>query len=131
MNKTGCCSTCKRETIFKTEKVFDGWDCIGETLACALCGAVQPSEENEANPSSGKSKSEALDKLAGFLGETQAEKISAEELIPGEKAGFCKDCRHFIAHLFGDRCGLKQCEVNSMDDCPQFEKKKKKKKKES
>ena len=36
------------------------------------------------------------------------------------KGHFCRDCRHYVKHPFLSRCGRHDCEVEPMQDCPDF-----------
>lgn len=119
MNGDAVCCACGNKTVFKTEKVFDGWDCVGERRRCILCGAEQPAVTPADVPAAA---AKSIQRVADLLGETVADRGKAAELLSGGAAGFCKDCRHFVSHPFGSRCGLRGRLVESTDDCPAFEK---------
>ena len=119
MDSDAICCACGCKTVFKTEKVFDGWDCVGEKRRCLLCGAEQPA----AVPvGAAAAADQSLQRLAGLLGEEVAVTGKAADLLAGGATGFCKDCRHFVPHPFGARCGLRGRAVESTDDCSAFEK---------
>ena len=119
MNSDAVCCSCGCKTVFKTEKVFEGWDCVGEKRRCLLCGAEQPAATpDEAKAAAAKS----IQRVADLLGGEVAVPGKASDLLAGGASGFCKDCRHFVPHPFGGRCGLKGRVVESTDDCPSFEK---------
>lgn len=119
MSGEAICCACGSRTVFKTEKVFDGWDCVGERRLCLLCGAEQPS----AAPAEAKvAAAKSVQRLADLLGEEVVVPRKAADLLAGGATGFCKDCRHFVPHPFGARCGLQGRAVESTDDCSAFEK---------
>ena len=113
------CPKCGSESVLVRKTVMDGWTKKGEMLACALCSAKISDylEEMDKRPAK-----ESSAKLASFLGvrEISQKRLDSKE---GEKR-FCRDCAHYIAHPFMDRCSLRNREVNPMDDCPEFSLKK-------
>jgi|APSaa5957512622_1039677.scaffolds.fasta_scaffold03095_6 hypothetical protein len=112
------CPACREESLAKRTKRMEGWTCVGEYFACALCGAHWADVEPDKGTSHEKRGSERLEALAGLLGESVPE--APKPLTPG-CVTFCKDCLHFMRHPFRDRCLLHGRDTGSMDDCASFE----------
>ena len=117
------CPHCGASSFLVKKPVMEGWTKRGDLLACASCGGkvadlAAPAVEAEAKGDGSKQ----LDKLASFLGTSKVEHktLKADE----KELRFCRDCQHFIAHPFLNRCDLRDRNVNPMDDCGQFTPKK-------
>ena len=108
------CPHCGKNTFLVKKSVMNGWQKAGDILACSGCSA----KIADLTDTKTSDKSVSVSKLAAFFSEEVTEK---KKLKKGEGEGFfCKDCRHFIAHPFTDRCGLHDKPVHPVDDCPEF-----------
>jgi hypothetical protein len=108
------CSSCGRESIFKSKRILDGWTVVRECLVCAFCGA-----ETTAPSENGAPADPGLQKLATLLGEDSGT-ATTPSLAPEPGSRFCKDCRHFLRHPFLSRCLLHNRATEPMDDCADF-----------
>ena len=117
------CPACGNAAFAKLEKILDGWDVKGEHLVCSFCGADAgaPDAPQASDPNSVSAGRKALDALFGN-DESAAQKkpsiLDSEE--PGERR-FCRDCAHALVNVFAVICTRKHCEVQPMDDCPDYE----------
>ena len=119
------CPACGFTAFAKLEKILDGWDVKGEHLVCSLCGADAgapdaPKSGDAASVSAGR---KALDALFGNDESVSPRKTSILDMddAPSEHR-FCRDCAHSIVNAFAVICTRKHCEVQPMDDCPDYEK---------
>ncbi|OGV66863.1 MAG: hypothetical protein A3K18_30465 [Lentisphaerae bacterium RIFOXYA12_64_32] len=109
--------------MVKIERQMQGWTCVGQHLACAFCHAdLGPVEDSTPGEQARQKSAERLCKAANLFGEAVPSK-PANPLITDAagKARFCRDCRQFLKHPFISRCLLHDRRVESMDDCPDFE----------
>ena len=123
------CPACGRTAFAKLEKILDGWDVKGEHLVCSFCGADAgaPDAPQTAGSSGVSAGRKALDAL---FGSTEADNTPKPSILDSEKPGerrFCRDCAHALVNVFAVICTRKHCEVQPMDDCPDFERRKQKK----
>ena len=117
------CPACGRTAFAKLEKILDGWDVKGEHLVCSFCGADAgaadaPKSPDSASVSAGR---KALDALFGNDA-AEVKKPSILDMDAPAEHRFCRDCAHALVNVFAVICTRKQCEVQPMDDCPDFEK---------
>ena len=117
------CPACGRTAFAKLEKILDGWDVKGEHLVCSFCGADAgapdaPESVDAASVSAGR---KALDALFGNE-EAAEKKPSILDMDTPSEHRFCRDCAHSIVNAFAVICTRKHCEVQPMDDCPDYEK---------
>ena len=118
------CASCGRTAFAKLEKILDGWDVKGEHLVCPFCGAeaglpdAKPDSPDAAKASAAR---KALDDLFGGPSDTE-NRPSILDGAEAEERRFCRDCAHSIVNVFAVVCTRKHCEVQPMDDCPDFEK---------
>ncbi len=117
------CPACGRTAFAKLEKILDGWDVKGEHLVCSFCGADAgapdaPKSEDAASVSAGR---KALDALFGNE-EAAEKKPSILDMDSPAEHRFCRDCAHSLVNAFAVICTRKHCEVQPMDDCPDYEK---------
>ena len=118
------CPACGRTAFAKLEKILDGWDVKGEHLVCPFCGAeaglpdAKPDSLDAAKVSAAR---KALDDLFGGPSDT-GNRPSILDGAKAEERRFCRDCAHSIVNVFAVVCTRKHCEVQPMDDCPDFEK---------
>ena len=118
------CPACGGAAFAKLEKILDGWDVKGERLVCSFCGAEAgaPDAPRTASPSEVSAGRKALDALFGDSEADNAPKLSILDTEkPGERR-FCRDCAHAVVNVFAVICTRKHCEVQPMDDCPDYEK---------
>lgn len=118
------CPACRRTAFAKLEKILDGWDVKGEHLVCSFCGADAgaPDAQKASDSNSVSAGRKALDALFGNENATAQKKPSILDMdIPSEHR-FCRDCAHALVNVFAVICTRKHCEVQPMDDCPDFEK---------
>ena len=118
------CPACGNAAFAKLEKILDGWDVKGEHLVCSFCGADAGAPDTpQATGSSGISAGrKALDAL---FGNTEADDKPKPSILDSEESGerrFCRDCAHALVNVFAVICTRKHCEVQPMDDCPDYEK---------
>jgi hypothetical protein len=118
------CSVCGRTAFAKLEKILDGWNVKGEHLVCSLCGADAgapdaPKSENSTSVSAGR---KALDALFGNEDAAAQKKPSILDMDSPAERRFCRDCAHSLVNVFAVICTRKHCEVQPMDDCPDYEK---------
>ena len=123
------CPACGNAAFAKLEKILDGWDVKGEHLVCSFCGAdAGAPDAPQATGSSGVSAGrKALDAL---FGNTEADDSPKPSILDSEEPGerrFCRDCAHALVNVFAVICTRKHCEVQPMDDCPDFERRPQKK----
>ena len=117
------CTSCGRTAFAKLEKILDGWDVKGEHLVCSVCGADAgapdaPKAEDAGSVSAGR---KALDALFGNGGSAE-KKTSILDMDTPSEHRFCRDCAHSLVNAFAVICTRKHCEVQPMDDCPDYEK---------
>ena len=117
------CSACGRTAFAKLEKVLDGWEVKGERLVCPFCGAEagrpdSPSANDSAKAASAARK--ALDDLLGGGPPDDSPHPSILDDSGAEERRFCRDCAHALVNVFAVVCTRKHCEVQPMDDCPEF-----------
>ena len=119
------CPACGNAAFTKLEKILDGWDVKGEHLVCSFCGADAgaPDVPESVDATSVSAGRKALDALFGN-DESAEKKTSILDMdIPSEHR-FCRDCAHALVNVFAVICTRKHCEVQPMDDCPDFERRK-------
>ena len=95
----------------------------GEHLVCSFCGADAgapdaPESEDSTSVSAGR---KALDALFGNE-ESAEKKPSILDMDSPSEHRFCRDCAHSLVNAFAVICTRKHCEVQPMDDCPDYEK---------
>ena len=117
------CPVCGNAAFAKLEKILDGWDVKGEHLVCSVCGADAgapdaPKAEDAASVPAGR---KALDALFGNEGSAE-KKTSILDMDTPSEHRFCRDCAHSLVNAFAVICTRKHCEVQPMDDCPDYEK---------
>lgn len=117
------CPACGRTAFAKLEKILDGWDVKGEHLVCPFCGADAgapdaPQSSDSASVSAGR---KALDALFGNDAAEEKKPSILDMDTPAEHR-FCRDCAHSLVNAFAVICTRKHCEVQPMDDCPDYEK---------
>jgi len=117
------CPACGRTAFAKLEKILDGWDVKGEHLVCSFCGtdagAPDAPKPDAASVSAGR---KALDALFGNDDAAEVKKPSILDMDAPAEHRFCRDCAHALVNVFAVICTRKHCEVQPMDDCPDFEK---------
>ena len=117
------CPACGNSAFAKLEKILDGWEVKGERLVCSFCGADAGTPD--AIPAAGASGSsagrKALDALFGNDAAAPKKTSILDMDIPSEHR-FCRDCVHSLVNVFAVVCTRKHCEVQPMDDCPDYEK---------
>ena len=110
------CPFCKETSIAKLKNQMDGFRKTGEVLVCMLCNAeLAPVTQKDTASAQIDSKMQDLGLLLGAAPVATARLTAATD----EKR-FCKDCRHFLAHPFVDRCDMDNHPVEAMDDCEHF-----------
>ena len=117
------CPACGRTAFAKLEKILDGWDVKGEHLVCSICGADAgaPDAPKSSEPNSVSAGRKALDALFGNDA-AEERKPSILDMDSPEEHRFCRDCAHALVNAFAVICTRKHCEVQPMDDCPDYEK---------
>ena len=118
------CPACGNAAFAKLETILDGWAVKGEHVVCSFCGAeAGATDAPQAASSSGVSAGrKALDAL---FGNTEADNKSKPSILDSEESGerrFCRDCAHALVNVFAVICTRKHCEVQPMDDCPDYKK---------
>ena len=119
------CSACGRTAFAKLEKVLDGWEVKGERLVCPFCGAEAGRPDAPSADDSAKASAAARKALDDLLGGGPSDDTVRPSILDGSEAEerrFCRDCAHSIVNVFAVVCTRKHCEVQPMDDCPDFEK---------
>ena len=118
------CPACGNAAFAKLEKILDGWDVKGEHLVCSFCGADAgaPDAPQAASSSGVSAGRKALDALFGNDMAAAQKKPSILDMDSPEERRFCRDCVHSLVNVFAVVCIRKRCEVQPMDDCPDFEK---------
>ena len=119
------CPACGHTAFAKLEKILDGWEVKGEHLVCSLCGADAgaPDTQKTSDSASVSAGRKALDALFGNdeSAATQKKPSILNMDSPSEHR-FCRDCAHALVNAFAVICTRKHCEVQPMDDCPDYEK---------
>ena len=117
------CPACGRTAFAKLEKILDGWEVRGEHLVCSFCGADAgaPDAPKSSEPNSFSAGRKALDALFGNEKAAQKKPSILDMDSPSEHR-FCRDCAHALVNVFAVVCTRKHCEVQPMDDCPDYEK---------
>ena len=117
------CPACGRTAFAKLEKILDGWDVKGEHLVCSFCGAEAglPDAKPDAPDAKVSAARKALDDLFGGPSDPD-NRPSILDGSEAEERRFCRDCAHSIVNVFAVICTRKHCEVQPMDDCPDYEK---------
>ena len=118
------CPACGRTAFAKLEKILDGWDVKGEHLVCSFCGADAgaPDAPKPADSASVSAGRKALDALFGNDESAAQKKPSILDMDSPAERRFCRDCAHSLVNAFAVICTRKHCEVQPMDDCPDYEK---------
>ena len=118
------CSACGRTAFAKLEKILDGWDVKGEHLVCSFCGADAgaPDDPKSSDSTSVSAGRKALDALFGNDESASQKKPSILDMDSPAEHRFCRDCAHALVNVFAVICTRKHCEVQPMDDCPDFKK---------
>ena len=117
------CPHCQADAIVVIKAEMDGWEKLGDCLACNLCGEkLADLDTTKEQAEKDKNKSKGLDAFADFLGTDSA--IEKDENLLGDvsERHFCKDCKNYVENPFYTRCMLHEKDVNPMDDCSDFEK---------
>ena len=96
----------------------------GEHLVCSFCGADAGAPDTQkpmdfASVSAGR---KALDALFGNDDAAAQKNPSILDMDTPSEHRFCRDCAHALVNVFAVICTRKHCEVQPMDDCPDFEK---------
>ena len=117
------CPACGNAAFAKLEKILDGWDVKGEHLVCSFCGADAgaPDTPQAANSTGISAGRKALDALFGN-DTAEEKKTSILDMDNPSEHRFCRDCAHALVNVFAVICTRKHCEVQPMDDCPDYEK---------
>lgn len=117
------CPACGRTAFARLEKILDGWEVKGEHLVCSFCGAEAgaPDAPNSPDSASASAGRRALDALFGNDADEEKKPSILDMDSPAEHR-FCRDCAHALVNVFAVICTRKHCEVQPMDDCPDFEK---------
>ena len=117
------CPACGRTAFAKLEKILNGGDMKGEHLVCSFCGADvgAPDAPKASDPNSVSAGRKALDALFGNEGSAE-KKTSILDMDTPSEHRFCRDCAHALVNVFAVICTRRHCEVQPMDDCPDFEK---------
>ena len=118
-NEKIICPVCGEPSMSKLKTKLDGFRKVGEILVCMLCNAELGSVDSPdaAGDAQNDKKLHDLGMLLGAAPVARARLTAADD----EKR-FCKDCVHFLAHPFVDRCELDNRPVEGMDDCEHFRK---------
>ena len=118
------CPACGGAAFAKLEKVLDGWEVKGERLVCSFCGAEAgaPDAPRTASSTEGSAGRKALDALFGNDESAAPRKTSILDMDAPSERRVCRDCVHAVVNIFAVICTRKHCEVQPMDDCPDFEK---------
>ena len=118
------CTACGRTAFAKLEKILDGWDVKGEHLVCSFCGADAgaPDAPNSSDSASVSAGRKALDALFGNEDAAAQKRPSILDMDTPAEHRFCRDCAHALVNVFAVICTRKHCEVQPMDDCPDYEK---------
>lgn len=115
------CPSCREETLFVTEAVYDGFHKTGETRRCSLCGYVHVLPETEGRKASG-SRSAARGN-AFWEAFAKEHTPSDPDLfdVGQETARLCRKCAHYVVNPFTQRCMLHDRVVEATDSCDQFD----------
>ena len=118
------CPACGHTAFAKLEKILDGWEVKGEHLVCSLCGADAgaPDAQKMSDSASVSAGRKALDALFGNEDAAAQKKPSILDMDTPSEHRFCRDCAHALVNVFAVICTRKHCEVQPMDDCPDYEK---------
>ena len=115
------CPACGRTAFAKLEKILDGWDVKGEHLVCSFCGADAPDAPKSGDAAPVSAGRKALDALFGNEDAAAQKKTSIMDMDTPAEHRFCRDCAHALVTAFAVICTRKHCEVQPMDDCPDYE----------
>ena len=118
------CPACGNAAFAKLEKILDGWEVKGEHLVCSFCGADAgaPDAPKSSDPDSVSAGRKALDALFGEEDAAPRKTPSILDMDTPSEHRFCRDCVHSLVNVFAVVCTRKHCEVQPMDDCPDYEK---------
>ena len=118
------CPACGNSAFAKLEKILDGWEVKGEHLVCSFCGADAgaPDASKASDSVSVSAGRKALDALFGNEDAVAQRKPSILNMDSPADHRFCRDCVHSLVNVFAVICTRKHCEVQPMDDCPDYEK---------
>jgi len=104
------CPDCGQETFLRREPLYEGFQRVGETLACVGCGHVFTSEAEV--PFVEEQRPRVF---------TEADRSRQIEIFhSSEKGHTCRHCRHYVVNPFVQRCGRHQREVQATDCCADF-----------
>ena len=108
------CSACGADTLLVRRPNYDGLTRVGETLSCASCGHVYPTEQEV--PFKDKKPLQVF---------TEADHSSKIKLFrDDENSRLCRYCANYVINPFMQWCALHKKEVEATDTCAQFSKKK-------
>ncbi len=123
------CAACHQDSVVKLATKMDGWRPLGQFYVCAICGATFAPVETTSGPAAGANqrRQQDLDRLSAFLDQPAVELRSPDQFmgIESKQTPFCKECRHFYHHPFGDKCLLHERAAQPLGDCPQFDRRSK------
>ena len=105
------CLHCGAETFLKREPVYEGLKKIGETLSCAACGFLFPSESEV--PFKAHVAAPNI-----FTDADRSEKVAVFD--EGENRRICRYCADYVVNPFIQFCSRHKKEVQATDSCPQF-----------
>ena len=114
------CPHCGREAIVQVKTEMDGWEKLGECLACNICSeklADLPGPDKKADKPKDDSGKNVF---ADFLGTDSTLEKNENYLGDVSNRQFCKDCQNFVENPFYTRCMLHEKDVGPMDDCPDY-----------
>jgi hypothetical protein len=115
------CPHCGCDAIVQVKTEMDGWEKIGDCLACNICSKkLADIAEKKTINDDNHLNDPGTDKFADFLGTNKLEK-DKEYLGDVSERKFCKDCKNFVENPYNTRCMLHEKEIGPMDDCPDYE----------
>ena len=104
------CPHCRKDAIVQLKTEMDGWQKIGECLACNICGEKLAPVDNSPKESSNKSSNSERGVFADFLGTENSIERNDDILGDVGDVKFCKDCRNYVENPFNTRCMLHEKE---------------------
>ena len=115
------CPSCGAQSVAKSRLIMsDDWSSKRKVLVCAFCGAeLADNSGQQTNPE--VRQPQASSKLAALLGDDVERAADIKINVEQGDEKLCRNCRHLAVHPFKNVCLLSQKEVDTMDDCSNFE----------
>jgi hypothetical protein len=114
MKKKVICENCKEETFLRSEPIYDGFEKVGDTYFCMLCGCKYVEDSLP---------EECVEEKNSFFSDDDIEEVP-DPFADEKDTDSCRKCKNYIINAFQQKCGITQKNVLATDICFDFEEKK-------